>query len=410
MSLVYETLQKMVGLTKPQRKFMGILLETIVGMLGRVNFANMSRQSPFHEKTFSRNFAKPFDYLMFNSIAIEQVYIPTKRYVLGYDQVFIPKTGKGTYGLGKFWNGSGGCAENGIEASGFALIDVESRISYPLYAAQTPPNDEIVALVNHPNATRMDYYTHIMHEQMLRLKAIYPAVKHIVVDAFFATNKFVEVITNANNHIVTKLRSNANLRSLEFEKLTGRGRPKKYGSKLDVKDDNDFKHMDEITIIINNRPRKVSLFVRDCYSMALKRNVRVVRIKYKGAITILCSTDFELSPQEIIEMYRSRFQIEFSFRDAKQYTGFTECQARSKQKIHHHLNASFSALLCTKIEDVKKQQNQNYKRPFSMASYKRQKHNEISINRIFSSYGFDPNLIKSHPGTKSLIEYGVIRY
>lgn len=106
MNLIYEILEKMIGIHKPQKKFMAMLLETMLSMLGRVNFSNMARQSPFNEKTFSRNFKKPFDYLQFNSLLVEEVFSKEKRYAFGFDQVFIPKSGKKTYGLGKFWNGS----------------------------------------------------------------------------------------------------------------------------------------------------------------------------------------------------------------------------------------------------------------------------------------------------------------
>jgi len=36
------------------------------------------------------------------------------------------------------------------------------------------------------------------------------------------------------------------------------------------------------------------------------------------------------------------FQIEFLFRDAKNYTGLEHCQARSTNKINFHVNASLT--------------------------------------------------------------------
>jgi hypothetical protein len=35
-------------------------------------------------------------------------------------------------------------------------------------------------------------------------------------------------------------------------------------------------------------------------------------------------------------MYRLRFQIEFLYRDAKQFTGLNDCQARSPSKLNFH--------------------------------------------------------------------------
>ena len=48
--------------------------------------------------------------------------------------------------------------------------------------------------------------------------------------------------------------------------------------------------------------------------------------------------------------YRLRFQIEFIFRDAKQFTGLSDCQARDAKKLDFHFNASFTALNLAKLD------------------------------------------------------------
>jgi transposase len=45
--------------------------------------------------------------------------------------------------------------------------------------------------------------------------------------------------------------------------------------------------------------------------------------KIKNAL--LFSTDIHLLPEQIVEYYQARFQIEFIFRDAKQFTGLSDC-------------------------------------------------------------------------------------
>ena len=59
---------------------------------------------------------------------------------------------------------------------------------------------------------------------------------------------------------------------------------------------------------------------------------------------LLACTDLKLDAAKIIDYYRLRFQIEFLFRDAKQFTGLTHCQARSKEKLHFHFNLSLAAV------------------------------------------------------------------
>jgi len=63
-----------------------------------------------------------------------------------------------------------------------------------------------------------------------------------------------------------------------------------------------------------------------------------------------CS-DIELPALEIYRLYKARFQIEFLFRDAKQFTGLLDCQARSQSALHFHFNASMTALNLLKLED-----------------------------------------------------------
>lgn len=55
------------------------------------------------------------------------------------------------------------------------------------------------------------------------------------------------------------------------------------------------------------------------------------------------STKTSMSGEDVLRTYRSRFQIEFCFRDAKQYTGLTHCQARHKNQLDFSYNASFAS-------------------------------------------------------------------
>ena len=54
------------------------------------------------------------------------------------------------------------------------------------------------------------------------------------------------------------------------------------------------------------------------------------------------STDTTLSGEEVLDFYRTRFQIELCFRDAKQFCGLTDSQARDTNKLDCAFNASFA--------------------------------------------------------------------
>jgi len=122
---------------------------------------------------------------------------------------------------------------------------------------------------------------------------------------------------------------------------------------------------------------------------------------------LLFSTDIELDPIQLYKAYRARFQIEFIFRDAKQFTGLTECQARDAQKIDFHFNASLTALNIAKWEQY---QQRDSREPFvfSMASYKRRKLNQHLLERFIHNLDLDETLIKNHPNYQSLCDYGLI--
>ena len=55
-----------------------------------------------------------------------------------------------------------------------------------------------------------------------------------------------------------------------------------------------------------------------------------------------------MTGEEVLKTYRTRFQIEFCYRDGKQFTGLMDCQARHKRQLDFAFNASFTSLNATK--------------------------------------------------------------
>ena len=97
---------------------------------------------------------------------------------------------------------------------------------------------------------------------------------------------------------------------------------------------------------------------------------------------------------------------EFLFRDAKQFTGLTDCQARSHAKLHFHFNASLSAVTLAKL-DVR-QQHGDTTAAFSMANLKRRAFNQHLIERIVQHLAEGHSLEKSSPDYEELCNYGTI--
>ena len=142
-----------------------------------------------------------------------------------------------------------------------------------------------------------------------------------------------------------------------------------------------------------------------------KRTFRVVVIldpaKEKNNYLILAATDKDLDPWTIVRYYRTRFQIEFTYRDGKQYTGLADCQARDKNRLHFHFNAALTALNLARAEQISTMEKVE---PFvfSMQSVKARYGNAYYLDQFISLLSLDPQLIKKSPQYLKLCNYGAI--
>lgn len=139
-----------------------------------------------------------------------------------------------------------------------------------------------------------------------------------------------------------------------------------------------------------------------------KRNLQVVVVVHTRAnrYVVLFSTDVTLDALTLYRSYKARFQIEFLFRDSKQFTGLIDCQARSKAKLNFHFNASLTAASLAKLEG--RQQDPYGNHAFSMASLQRRAFNQHLLDRICEHLAHGLSLEKSSPDYEALCNYGVI--
>ena len=402
---VNKILEKIVGISKSQRKFILEVLKIRLIGHGKMNFRNMSRYSSYNEKTISRNHEQPFNFAEFNGHAVSEIITKDTRSVAAYDASFIKKSGKKTEGIGYFWDGSNNKAEKGLEIGCLAVIDVDNNTAYAISAEQTISNAESSKDI--AEKTRIDaYLKHASdHKKYLPMN-----VGHLVGDGFFAKEKFVKGVKSVGLEFVGKLRIDANLRYLYEGPQKDKGRPKKYDSKVDIE---DLTKLDFVKTILDESGEEVRIYTKLVYCIFLKMTIRIAFLlkskdKKRIATAILFTTDLALQSSDIYAFYKARYQIEFLFRDAKQFTGLNDCQARTKEKLNFHFNVSFSALNIVKIEDHLNQKEYNSKNSFSMASWKRIYSNEHFIHKVFSMFEFDLSLIKSTPHFEELRNYGTI--
>jgi hypothetical protein len=400
MKLIQTILGKMSTISAPQRKFVSTLLTTIHLLRGRMTFRNLSRYSDLHEKTYARQFAKSFDFADCNHLTLT-TYLPTSTTkIAAMDCTFGEKSGTHTYGLDMFYHGSHSQAERGLEFSELAVVDVDYGTAYHLSMEQTPDTATLHETIG-TDKTRIDWYlSHLWRDGPL----LPPEIRHLVADGYYAKVKFVDSVCEFGLHLVSKLRHDANLRYLFCgPHPKRRGARKKYDGKVNLQD------LSRLTSIPLSKT--ITLYTAVVNSVSLKRNIRLVYVcKRQGTkllTALLFSTDTSLAAEEIYRYYTARFQIEFLFRDAKQFTGLTDFQTRSEARIAFHVNASLTALNFLKLED-RQQAPEGENHVISIASWKVRKFNEHQLERIISTLGLDLSSIQLHPHYEELINYGAI--
>jgi hypothetical protein len=254
--------------------------------------------------------------------------------------------------------------------------------------------------------TRVDHYLqHLQHTRPY----FAPTLKYLVVDGFYSKRKFVDGVRVLGLHQIGKLRNDANLRYLYHGEQKARGRHRKYDGKVSF---HDLTRLSAITVPNST----LTLYTGVVWHVSLQRQVRIVvlvqpRKSGKVGFAVLFSSDVELSAESIVKYYRARFQIEFIFRDAKQFMGLSDCQSRHAETLDFHFNASLTALNLAKYESQLQSQDESstsIPERLSIASYKRMALNDHLLERFISQLDLDPTLIKSHPNYPNLRSYGVL--
>ena len=369
-------------------------------MRGRYTFKGMERYGNKCEKTYRLHFEQGFDFLQFN-LELAKSHLSQHRIIV-FDPSYLPKSGKHTPGKGKFWSGCLGKAVQGIEIGGLGVVDIEQNSAYNLESIQTPNPTDLMA----QGKTLIDHYAQTIIDRWDKLIQL---STYLVVDGYFSKKNFVDAITESTDlQLIGKLRTDANLRYLyNGPKRPGRGRPRKYDEKVNLKkiDKRRFKWI--------YQDQDVTLYQAQVWSISLKRIIKVVYAKFlnKGQMTnrygVYFSTDLELSGKRIYRYYKARFQIEFLFRDAKQHTGLTHCQARSENKLYFHTNTALTAVGVAKIAHYFKQPY-TPKTAISIADIKTSYFNELMLNLFFSNFEINPELIKNKAAIYKLMNFGTI--
>ena len=401
---LFDSVVATLGLSQPFQRFVREVLMLLLVVPGRATFLNLSRYSRHDEKTFRRGFRREVHWAALNVAAIRAVVPAHHEQVLAFDPSFIPKSGKHTPGLGRFWNSCTGRAELGLEIHVLAWVDVTANTAYAIQAALTPPEPTPAA----PRTTgttqvedsRVDAYLahvcRVIPEQGLS------TLRYLTADGYFGKVKFVDGIQALGMDVISKLRRDADLLYLYTGPYRGRGRPRRYDGKVDLVRRERF-----TTVPFPETDRLLETAV--VYAPRLRRCLRVVVVTHRHTQgrAVLFSTDTDLDPVKLYRYYVARFQIEFLFRDSKQFTGLAHSQARHAQALTFHVNASLTAVSLTKLQAM--QTHAHAPIPFSMANAVRRAFNEHFLQRLLAHLAHGGRLAENSPEYETFCNYGLIQ-
>ena len=403
MPLGNDILKQIPGLGQPQRKFLATLFVTILVLRGRVNCRNLSRYCDYSERTIARQFREPFDWPDFHQRVLMTALDSRSELVSAPDASCIPQSGKQTFGLGHFFNGGASRAERGLALSTLAVVEGTRRCAFTLAVAQTPPGDE--ATQAEPEETRVDFSKQQRREHRHRLPA---AVTYHCGQGYYAKKKYLDEVVRLDLHAITSLRSDAACVFL----YTGphpkrRGARRQYAGKVNYQALSRF----EALGTREDEPH-LPLYTAVVWHKTLQRRLRLGVLlnrkdPAKPRFIVLGSTDPERHGPKLGALDAARFQIEFLFRDSKQFSGLLDCQARAASALDFHFHASLATLTLGRAEDVSMQQSQE-PHVFSMVSWKQCQCNERLLDVFMKKLALDPTWVKNHACYDELRTYGAI--
>ena len=303
---------------------------------------------------------------------VKQLWKPKDEYILVGDEVVVSKVGKETYGLDRFFSSIQQRPISALSFFTFSLVNVSDRQSYPVQTTQVVKSvEEKVASQAKAQAKRAQTTAEkkklgrpkgsknknkqamTLKAELLRIQKAFGALlqttrtvlslKYVVMDGHFGNYPSAWMVRQENLHLISKMRSDAALYPAFAGEYRRTGRPAKYGQKIAARQ-MDGRYLTHTSIEDNLRTDiyQATLFNKE-FAFAL--NV-VILLKTNlntqaQAHVILFSTDLDLAYDKIIGFYSARFQIEFNFRDAKQYWGLEDFMNVKETAVTNAANLSF---------------------------------------------------------------------
>jgi putative transposase len=363
------------NLSKTDLRRMSRIVQAMLSMTGRVTMLGLSRWAGKGSsyRTVQRffNAAIPWPQV-FGKLFEQHLYLPEGEYFLVGDECVVTKSGQKTHGLDHFFSGLMNRMVKGIAIFSLSLVSVEERRSYPLRVEQVihTQADQTVAKARkkkpvkkskagpkkkrgRPKGSQNRDKTQIeltpelkriqkMVKKQLEMLKNLVAVRYLALDGHFGNNNALQMVLQCGLHLICKLRHDAALYFVYEGEQKRKGPRKKYGQKI------DYRNIPNAYLVETRTQGHIQTCIYQ--AVMLHRNfaqtLNVVIITKTNlrtgafASVNLFASDPELTYDKIINYYRLRFQIEFNFRDAKQYWGLEDFMNVKEVPLTNALNLS----------------------------------------------------------------------
>jgi hypothetical protein len=302
----------------------------------------------------------------------KHLYRPGGEYLLVGDESVVTKAGHETHGLDYFFSGLRNKVVKGISIFTLSLVSVEERRSYPLRVEQVIRSEAEKAAAKErkqkrtkkdksarqkkrgrPKGSRNRAKTQVelspelkrvqeMVKKQLEMLQNWLSVRYLVLDGHFGNHPALQMTLQCGLQLISKLRYDAALSFVYEGKQKRKGPRKKYGHKIDYRNIPDKYLVEKST----EEGIETRIYQAQMLHHEFAQLINVVIItkvnRRTGAFANvnLFSSDLDLAYDKLIDFYSLRFQIEFNFRDAKQFWGLEDYMNVKEVPLTHALNLS----------------------------------------------------------------------
>jgi len=182
-----------------------------------------------------------------------------------------------------------------------------------------------------------------MINELFKLIANFIPLTYLVLDGHFGNNNALQMARQVKLHIISKLRHDSALYIPYQHSDSNHRSRRKYGDRFDWRNiPGEYLCQSSIDEDIQTDTYQATLLHKEfAQSLNIVILVKTNLKTHARSHVILFSSDLTLSYEKIIDYYKLRFQIEFNFRDAKQFWGLEDFMNRGQTAVTNAVNLSF---------------------------------------------------------------------